>query len=414
MSLPNWLHLSQVSGTGDTTITITADTNSALVGRDVELIVSGISKHVTVLVEQENRTPDLSLAPSMVSVATASTVFTVVVTSELGWSASTSSSWLTFSPATGTSGTSTITVNVSANNLFGDRNGSINVTDGYSTKSCSVTQAGVSANEYPIVTYHNIITTASTTQINHWGIGQESEYWLGDTMVVDNQIVPISGKYQFSTTGQHIVRWQWHGYPDPIPTSQSTIRYPETLSLSRFDATSLTRFEVSAPAGSWFRDNITAVTHTIGEEYGNWHYLCYCRDVDLRNSALKRVYGVFLGEFVENLYLPSSITTFLDSTQTGGNASFNQAHNLSNIYCYATTPPDLGSMSGYYMFPINDSASQEASAYTGVARVGTLHVPAGSVAAYQSAWMKNQKGYLGYQPVNPRSPRYNWTVVGDL
>lgn len=52
MAIPNWLHLSQVSGSGDTVITITADTSAELSERIYNLMVSGHTKSVTVPVTQ--------------------------------------------------------------------------------------------------------------------------------------------------------------------------------------------------------------------------------------------------------------------------------------------------------------------------------------------------------------------------
>lgn len=52
MAIPNWLHLSQVSGSGDTVITITADTSAELSERIYNLVVSGHTKSVTVPVIQ--------------------------------------------------------------------------------------------------------------------------------------------------------------------------------------------------------------------------------------------------------------------------------------------------------------------------------------------------------------------------
>lgn len=52
MAIPSWLHLSQVSGSGDTIIIITADTNEQLIERTGSLLVSGNTKSVTVPVLQ--------------------------------------------------------------------------------------------------------------------------------------------------------------------------------------------------------------------------------------------------------------------------------------------------------------------------------------------------------------------------
>lgn len=53
MAIPNWLHLSTLSGSGDTIVTITADTLESLTARTASLVVSGNTKSVTVPVTQE-------------------------------------------------------------------------------------------------------------------------------------------------------------------------------------------------------------------------------------------------------------------------------------------------------------------------------------------------------------------------
>lgn len=52
MAIPNWLHLSTLSGSGDTIVTITADTWESLTARTASLVVSGNTKSVTVPVTQ--------------------------------------------------------------------------------------------------------------------------------------------------------------------------------------------------------------------------------------------------------------------------------------------------------------------------------------------------------------------------
>ena len=57
MAIPNWLSLSQVSGSGDTVITITADTYTELTARTASLVISGHTKSVTVPVTQDAYVP---------------------------------------------------------------------------------------------------------------------------------------------------------------------------------------------------------------------------------------------------------------------------------------------------------------------------------------------------------------------
>ena len=52
MAIPNWLSVNQLNGSGDTVVTISASTNSELVERTTNLLISGVTKYVNVEVEQ--------------------------------------------------------------------------------------------------------------------------------------------------------------------------------------------------------------------------------------------------------------------------------------------------------------------------------------------------------------------------
>lgn len=142
MAIPSWLHLSQVSGSGDTVITITADTNSAFVGRSVDLIVSGITKFVEVEVEQVNRIPNFTINPDSMACLSAGTTFNITVEAEKEWSATCSANWISFSPSSGVSGTTTVQATVGTYTEGGVRSGVIHFTDGFTPLMCTITQAG--------------------------------------------------------------------------------------------------------------------------------------------------------------------------------------------------------------------------------------------------------------------------------
>lgn len=67
MAIPNWLHLSQLNGSGDTIVTITADTNEQLIERTGSLVISGITKSVTVPVLQMRSGSTIALSVDSLS-----------------------------------------------------------------------------------------------------------------------------------------------------------------------------------------------------------------------------------------------------------------------------------------------------------------------------------------------------------
>lgn len=84
MAIPNWLHLSQLNGSGDTVITITADTNEQLIERTGSLVISGHTKSVTVPVLQMRSGSTIALSVNSLSFpasgGTSAVTYTAVTT----------------------------------------------------------------------------------------------------------------------------------------------------------------------------------------------------------------------------------------------------------------------------------------------------------------------------------------------
>lgn len=142
MAIPSWLSISQLSGSGDTLVTITAATYSEFVERTSSLLVSGITKTVTVPVTQKNRIPVMTISPNSISVLSASTTSYITVTAEKEWTATSASNWFTFSPTSGGSGTTTVQVDIDTYTGGGLRNSTIYFNDGFNNIPCSINQAG--------------------------------------------------------------------------------------------------------------------------------------------------------------------------------------------------------------------------------------------------------------------------------
>jgi hypothetical protein len=142
-STQNWLKLSSVSGTGNQTITVTADENTFVSTRTATLTVaspSSVAQTITVI--QSGAKPYLSVSDSELSVEkNASSAIIFDISSNLAWTISSNQSWIIPSSSSG-SGSSPITLTTLANPTIQSRTASITITaPGFGTKTITVTQA---------------------------------------------------------------------------------------------------------------------------------------------------------------------------------------------------------------------------------------------------------------------------------
>ena len=124
----DWLTISQASGSGNATITITASTYSGLIDRATSLKVStvssAISKYVTV---QQTAQQPFTASPSSISDGGLGGTYQIEITSSHEWTATTVPAWVTLSQNSGSAGT-VITVTL-PENPGADRTASLVFTD---------------------------------------------------------------------------------------------------------------------------------------------------------------------------------------------------------------------------------------------------------------------------------------------
>ena len=124
----DWLTISQASGSGNATITITASTYSGLIDRATSLKVStvssAISKYVTV---QQTAQQPFTASPSSISDGGLGGTYQIEITSSHEWTATTVPAWVTLSQNSGSAGT-VITVTL-PENQGADRTASLVFTD---------------------------------------------------------------------------------------------------------------------------------------------------------------------------------------------------------------------------------------------------------------------------------------------
>jgi hypothetical protein len=123
-----WAIASVAGGTGSTTLSIGVGANGTTAARSATVIVAGQAIAITQAAPAVAIPPcTFTLAPSSVTVLAAGTTFTATLTTSVAscvWSAVANAAWLSVSSASGT-GSTTISVNVSATTANGMRSGTI-------------------------------------------------------------------------------------------------------------------------------------------------------------------------------------------------------------------------------------------------------------------------------------------------
>ncbi len=138
-STASWLTVSPSSGTNNGALTLNTAVNGGANSRSAQVVVSGAGLSQTIEVTQSGVSENLAVSKSSLSFGEGAESSSVNVTANIGWTASSSQSWITVSPASG-SNNGSINVSVSANNSTSTRIGSIVVSGGAITRTIAVSQ----------------------------------------------------------------------------------------------------------------------------------------------------------------------------------------------------------------------------------------------------------------------------------
>lgn len=150
-TIPSWISLSQISGSGNTTITVSVDTYT-LSARTNDLIFSTIDNTATVEISQSATIPSLSLSPSTIIAPYTGGTYSLTINSNYYWSITVPDN-ITVSQNSGT-GTTTISVYVGVNYFPSAVTETIVVTDSVNSQNCTVSQAAWGGSPY----YHQYFT----------------------------------------------------------------------------------------------------------------------------------------------------------------------------------------------------------------------------------------------------------------
>ena len=161
----SWLSINNASGTGNSTINITATANATGAARSGILTVTGTGiAPVTLTINQDGPALTLSALTNFVAAGEAKAT---TVTSNIAWTASIDNpSWLSISPTSGSTNGS-ITVTAAANATRTTRTGTLTVIGGGLTKTLTITQDGLPSGAVLINSGTNgnpVSVTATNTQ----------------------------------------------------------------------------------------------------------------------------------------------------------------------------------------------------------------------------------------------------------
>lgn len=191
MAIPNWLTISQLNGSGDTIITVTAATYDEFIERSSSLVISGNTKSVNLPVYQSGIVNTITVSPSSLTFIYEGGTATFTITSNSSWTITNYPAWLSLSATAGTSGTTTVTATATTNASFNRRNGTMVVSGITTAQNVSVVQDGLVAtltvNPTSLVWDENGGSrTVSVTSNYGWNIS-------GNTLSSAMTISPVSG-----------------------------------------------------------------------------------------------------------------------------------------------------------------------------------------------------------------------------
>jgi Leucine-rich repeat (LRR) protein len=149
-----WCTVTPASGKGSGAVTVNVSENTALEARTATVTLTAGELKETVNVTQLGVTPVLSVNITEIYVSATATDSSIVITSNLAWTATSSAAWCSVTPASG-NGSGAVTVSMVKNTTTSIRTATVTVKANNFTKTVVITQLG----ETPVL-------SVSTTEIN--------------------------------------------------------------------------------------------------------------------------------------------------------------------------------------------------------------------------------------------------------
>jgi hypothetical protein len=199
--VPSWITLSPVNGTSSGQVTVSYQANTLAVTRNATITFTSGTSSKPLTVNQAAATAILNLDKNSENINSTSGSFSIeVTTNKSSWTTSGVPSWITLSPATGTS-SGQVTVNYQANTLAVSRNATITFTSGTSSKTLTVTQAAASATISLDKTTENVNSTSGSFSIE---VTTNGANWTTGGVPLWITLSPVNG----TSSGQVTVSYQ--------------------------------------------------------------------------------------------------------------------------------------------------------------------------------------------------------------
>ncbi len=327
----NWLSLSLNSGSsGTTVVTLTPETNTQRLFTRIAIITAGDASATV-----SQRPAVITVSPSAITVSPKTSVNYVEVESNIPFTASTSSTWLSVTPSTGSTGTTQLEIDVLQENT-GSTQRSATISVGYAT--ITVKQPAISISVEPsAITAVSVASSYTVTVTSNVDFGTaENVPWLyaspstGGTSGVTEMTIyveantstsPRSGVVLFETAAVAVTQ---NGAPEPpqISVSPSSLSFNSSGGTKTFTVTSNTDYNintdgdwltVSAPSGA---SGVTQFTVTAAGNY----------------TTTARTASITIGTETISVSQPqnSNISSYFWFKSTDGNISIS---NLSTTAC---------------------------------------------------------------------------------
>lgn len=158
ISTPSWITVSPNSGfNGTTSVTITAESSTSTSVRTGTITLGNSSKSVSISVSQSaaSVSNEISASVSSLSFIADGESKSISVTSNFAWETISKPSWITLSPSSGSSGTTSVTVTAAKSNDTSERSGTVKFGKSSDVVSIAVTQAAAST-EWGIIKMFSI------------------------------------------------------------------------------------------------------------------------------------------------------------------------------------------------------------------------------------------------------------------
>ena len=120
----SWISVSKLSGSaGTTALTVNIGANTSTSSRSAYIEIYNTEYNISKRIAITQSAPSFNVTPESIEVGTEKTTKNITINSNISWSAKTSDRWINLSKSSGTTGTTTLTIDIGANTSTSSRSG---------------------------------------------------------------------------------------------------------------------------------------------------------------------------------------------------------------------------------------------------------------------------------------------------